>query len=144
MLIQSLRDTPEAERKDVLMQHISAMIKDILELNSTETFEPEQRLSELGLHSRVVIELKGRLETAFSVDLPVTLFFQHSTLEMLTTHLLTKVLQLAASRQVLPTTPVKQLNSEPMILERLEQLSEEEAEVRILEKIAEVEKRMKP
>lgn len=146
LLIRRLQAMPESNRHETLMQYISGLIRDIVDLDATEWFAPTQRLFELGLQSRNIIELKDRLEFAFSIRLPVTLFFQHSTLELLTTNLLTEALGLAPRSQTpcMPTSPNSQKHDLPLDLEELQQLSEADAETRVLEKIAEVEKRMAP
>jgi hypothetical protein len=118
------------------------MLRDLLAWDASERFRPDQRLFELGLQSRNVVELKDRLEATFAVGLPVTLFFRQTTLEMLTTHLLTVVLKLAPPSQTPPHTPLKPFV--PIAMEQLERLSEAEAEARLLDKLAEVQKRIEP
>jgi acyl carrier protein len=125
----------------MLLNYISGAIREIVHLDSSEIWRQEQKLFELGLRSRNLIELKVRLETAFSVDLPVTLFFAYSTLGSLTDYLLREALELSSSSQAQMEATSKPSNHESRILDDLEQLSDHQAEARLLKKIAELERR---
>ena len=141
MILQQLKNTPEAKRPDVLLNYISGLIGEIVDLASTEVWQREQKLFELGLRSRNLIELKVRLETVFSVDLPVTLFFAYSTMGTLTDYLLTEVLQLTSEKSVNADGAFAPRDSTTKELKRIEELTEEEAEVLLLKKISEVDKK---
>ena len=141
MILEQLKKTPEANRPDVLLNYISGLIGEIMDFDSTEIWQPEQKLFELGLRSRNLIELKVRLETVFSVDLPVTLFFAYSTMGTLTDYLLTEVLQLTPEKSVNSDGAFTTRDSTIKELKRVEELTEEEAEVLLLKKISEVDKK---
>ena len=141
MILQQLKNTPEAKRPDLLLNYITGAIREIAHLDSSEMWRREQKLFELGLRSRNLIELKVRLEAVFSVDLPVTLFFVYSTMGTLTDYLLTEVLQLTSEKSVNADVALTTRDSTKKELTRVEELTEEEAEVLLLKKISEVDKK---
>ncbi|MDH3601379.1 MAG: phosphopantetheine-binding protein [Candidatus Tectomicrobia bacterium] len=143
-VLQLLRMTPAAKRRQVLIEQIDAMVQHIHQAERTQPLQAAQKIFELGLPSLMLIELKHRLEQAFTAELPVTLFFEHVTLEMLATHLLTEVLQLTPDRPEHEAGPAPPADDESKAVEELAQLSDEEVEARLLERIAELEGRLDP
>jgi acyl carrier protein len=91
--LQQLKAASEPQRQALVQDHIGAIVREIVGAGSAERFGPGQKLFELGLKSLDLIELKHRLEDSFSLEVPVTLFFAHSTVEKLTHHLLSELLR---------------------------------------------------
>ena len=147
MLLKRLTESTGPERRNLLLSHIAETIRGLIGSSSLVQWAPAQNLMELGLKSLDLIDLKDRLESDFSVELPVTLFFSYSTLGALTDHLLSEVLQLHDDRRgrraVSMAGPSPGSAAEITSLERLEKLSDEDAEIGLLEKIADLEKRLK-
>jgi hypothetical protein len=142
-LLQNLHRTPAFKRQEILMGHIGAMVQDIRRVELTDPLRADRKVFELGLPSLQLIELKHRLEQLFAVELPVTLFFEHVTLEMLTRYLLSEVLQLAPGRQAPGAGQAPAMDDESRRMEELAQLSDEEAEARLLQRMAESARRLK-
>ena len=125
-------------RATVLLDAIGEMINLVLARESKVSVGPEQRLFELGMGSLLVIELRQRLEAALAVELPVTVFFKQTTLGELVAYILSEVTESApaASRRPaqVPASP------SPLDAEAIERtiasLSDEQAEVALLAKIA--------
>jgi acyl carrier protein len=141
--LQVLRDAPEGSRRALLLDHLRVMIREILGLDFTRPLKPEQKLFEVGLKSRQLIELKSKLETAYAIDMPVTLFFAYSTLGALTEHLLAEFLKMSAASQAQPTA-ISSEASRPTVGDAdIGQLSEEEAEARLSARISELQKRIR-
>ena len=147
MLLQRLSESTEPERRGLLLSHIAGTIRGLLGSKSVVNLAPTQNLLELGLRSLDLIDLKDRLEIDFSVELPVTLFFSYSTLGALTDHLLSEVLRFDDDRRgssvVSAAGPKPRSAAEITSLARLEQMSDADAEIGLLEKIAELEKKLK-
>jgi hypothetical protein len=143
-LLQNLHRTPAFKRQEVLMEHIGAMVQDIRRVEMTEPLQADRKVFELGLPSLQLIEFKHRLEQLFAVELPVTLFFEHVTLEMLTRYLLSEVLQLALGGPAPGAAQAPAVDDESRRMEELAQLSDDEAEARLLQRMAEAERRLEP
>jgi hypothetical protein len=143
-LLQSLQRTPAFKRQEVLMEHMGVMVQEIRRVELTEPLRADRKVFELGLPSLQLIELKHRLEQLFAVELPVTLFFEHVTLERLTGYLLSEVLQLAPDSQAPVAGQAPAVDEESRLVEELAQLSDEEAEARLLRRMAESERRLEP
>jgi acyl carrier protein len=143
-LLQNLRRTPAFQRQEVLMEHIGALVQEIRQVEMTEPLQADRKVFELGLPSLQLIEVKHRLEQLFAVELPVTLFFEHVTLEMLTRYLLSEVLQLAPGQPAPGAGQVPTLDDESRRMAELAQLSDEELEARLLQRMAESDRRLEP
>jgi acyl carrier protein len=144
--LSRLRGASEPERRALLLGHIVDTVRSVLGSRSSVPPTPQQKLFELGLKSLDLIELKDRLENDLKVELPVTLFFAYATLGGLTDHLLPEVLRLAAQedprRDAPEAGPAERPAAESERLVRLAEISEEEAERRLLERISDLERRI--
>jgi len=117
------------------------MLSDILGGDGNLEVSSRQKIFELGLGSLVIIELKLRLERSFAIrDLPVTLFFKHSSVGELADYLLTLALSHDRVPPVAPRAPTPD-RANRTGLEEIENISEEQAEARLLEKLAQLEKK---
>lgn len=141
-LLQNLRMTPAFKRQDVLMEHLGTLVQAIRQVELTEPLPADRKVFELGLPSLQLIEFKHRLEQLCAVELPVTLFFEHVTLERLTRYLLSEVLQLAPGRQPPGAGQAPGVDNASRRMEELAQLSDEEAEARLLQRMVELDRRL--
>ena len=133
-----LRDTPRTLRRALLLDRINAMLVDIVGRDDLDSLSETQRFFELGVGSLVIVELKGRLESALDVDdLPVSLFFKHASVGELADHLLTTVAPAAEPEAESSTTPEAASGT---LESELAELSEEEAEARMLAKLDELDR----
>lgn len=147
MLLHRLKEVCGLDRRALLLNQIGSMVREILQWDSSEPFRAQQKLFELGLKSLDLIELKDRLESDLMVELPVTLFFSHSTLGGLTEYLLSEVLRFDADgsngRNTSEPDRVESSAAEIERPARPEELSEEDAERALLERISDLEGRLK-
>jgi len=146
-LLQRLREASGPERRTLLLTHLVERVRGVLGPGSSLSPTPHQKLFEIGLKSIDFVELKDRLERDFRVELPVTLFFAYSTLGGLTEHLLSVILTPDAGgahlRDAAPPGTAESSMVEMERLARLEDLSDQDAERGLLERIADLEKRLK-
>jgi NADPH:quinone reductase-like Zn-dependent oxidoreductase/acyl carrier protein len=86
-LLQRLRATPAPQRptalRDALAQHALA----VLGLAAGTPLDSRVPLKDMGLDSLMAVELRNALARAFGAALPVTLLFDHPTLQALAQHL---------------------------------------------------------
>lgn len=147
MLLHRLKEVSGPDRRALLLNQIGSRVREILQWDSSEPFRSQQKLFELGLKSLDLIELKNRLESDLAVELPVTLFFSYSTLGGLTEYLLSEVLRFDADgskgRNTSEPDRVESSAAEIELPARPEELSEEDAERALLERISDLERRLK-
>jgi acyl carrier protein len=91
---QRLDSEPSGKRHQILLQFVREQAVKILALDSTQSIDDNQPLTELGLDSLMAVELRGLLTTELELsrNLPATLAFDYPTISALTDHLANEVL----------------------------------------------------
>jgi phthiocerol/phenolphthiocerol synthesis type-I polyketide synthase D len=96
-LSQRLRQTPPAERKEVLIDVLRQQVSLVMGLRPEDAPEPHRGLFELGMDSLLSLELKNRVQRAIRADFPATAVFDHPSIDALADYLLRDVLALAGT-----------------------------------------------
>jgi len=136
-LLEELRAAWPEQRRDRLLRHLSEQAAAVMGLGAAQApgLGVTDRIFELGLGSLQIVELKAHLEKAFEVELPVALFFSHTSLRELADHLLGEVLRLDDTT----ASPVPAAASEDSTDPRPLSGQTEDAEAALLRKIESVE-----
>ena len=130
-ILESLRHTPESDRKSILSAHVKMCARRVLGLQESAAIQNSVALQDMGLDSLMALEMRNELSQSLSLPLTAGLLFDYPSVDDLTKHLLGT---LAAS-----THPV----AEPTVLNdpgdtttaALQSLSEEEAELLLLQEL---------
>jgi acyl carrier protein len=130
--VELLRAASPADRKRRLLGFILAEVAQVLDLGP-QLPDTEQGFFEMGMDSLLTLEFKARLETAFAASLPATLIFDHPTIDALAAFLINKISDQAADDQ--PKIRVAQPELSRLRTAEIEQLSDEEAEALLLQKL---------
>ncbi|OBK76783.1 type I polyketide synthase [Mycobacterium sp. 1274761.0] len=69
-LLDVLADAPEADRPTVVAEHLGRIVADVFDC-AVSDIEPDDVLDDLGLDSMMAMDLRVRVNTIFSIDLPV-------------------------------------------------------------------------
>jgi NADPH:quinone reductase-like Zn-dependent oxidoreductase/NAD(P)-dependent dehydrogenase (short-subunit alcohol dehydrogenase family)/SAM-dependent methyltransferase len=123
---------PANERRPLLIAHIRDQVRRALGFDARYTIDDRQPLSDIGLDSLMAVELRNMLGASLAVQrsLPATLLFDYPTIDTLAGYLM-DALGLAP-RPAAPST-----NDESTALAaEIEQLSDAEAELLLLEELA--------
>ncbi len=133
-LLRSLSEALPSERADMLMAFARDQVAAVLRVAANAPIGPRQRLMDLGLDSLMAIELRNRLASGLGLgqSLPATLMFDYPTIEALAAYLDRDVLGLSIREALV--TPVEDADLSAAAA-RMEQMSEEEAEALLLEKL---------
>lgn len=69
-LIDILAATPDADRAAVIAEHVRGIVAAVFDCAPTD-IEPDDMLDDIGLDSMMAMEFRVRINTMFSIDLPV-------------------------------------------------------------------------
>ncbi|NTX60835.1 type I polyketide synthase [Myxococcus sp. CA051A] len=131
--VETLRAAERPKRAQLLETHLCEQAGHVLRL-APSRIDPQQPFGNMGLDSLMGLELRNRLEASLGLRLPATLVWRYPTVESLVEHL--------AEQLKLPiTTQAEQPRDEAAALEavlvnNVNQLSDEEAEALLAEKLA--------
>ena len=120
-----------SDRQNTLTIYILSQVRKIVGLKDLEAIDPDLGFSELGIDSLTSIELRNRLQNTLDCSLPSTLTLDYPTINHLTSYLLEK---LFPSEDLFDES----LPSDSLETTDIEQLSEAEAEVLLLEELAKI------
>jgi NAD(P)-dependent dehydrogenase (short-subunit alcohol dehydrogenase family)/acyl carrier protein len=134
-LVAQLTQLTLAAARARLLQEVLHTASLVLGLTDAAGLAPEERFFEKGMDSLMALDLADRLGRSLGKALPPTLIFDYPTAATLVTHLLELLgmTQTPAASPGLPTEPI------PRTTRDLTQLSEDELEALLLEKIQSVQ-----
>ncbi len=90
-LTRRLAETPEGERRQVVLAVVLAEVATVLGHVSVETVDPHHAFKELGFDSLTAVELRNRLSAIADLRLPATIVFDYPTPIALAGHLLDEI-----------------------------------------------------
>jgi NAD(P)-dependent dehydrogenase (short-subunit alcohol dehydrogenase family)/acyl carrier protein len=133
--LQKLEALPADEQEAFLIAAIQTEAAAVLEYPPSLMPEPEQGFFEMGMDSLMAVEVKNRLEKLTGRLLPSTLAFEYPTIRALADFLLAEIF--SSHDSVNTGTDIQEATeTDPDMTDRLESLSEDEAEALLMEKLA--------
>jgi acyl transferase domain-containing protein len=138
-LVRRLEEAPQSKRRVLLLAHVRDQVARVLGLGPAQPLELQQGLFDAGLDSLAVVELTTHLQVSLGRPLPATLVFDYPTIKALADYIAREVLSwdsLGASHT--ETQESSRIDDETTVT-KLEQLSEEEAEALLLERLKAIE-----
>jgi NAD(P)-dependent dehydrogenase (short-subunit alcohol dehydrogenase family)/acyl carrier protein len=130
-LREELRSMPAGAREEALSQYVAAEVGQVMLLGD-RAVDIRQGLFDMGMDSLMALELRNRVQAALDFELPSTLLFNYPTVEAIVGYLQSAVFgEEQATGSAPPPDNGDQLES---MLDRLEQLSDEEIELRLAER----------
>jgi len=132
----AVSNLPADERHELLLHQVRAIVNETLGRDSTETIEDTQGLFDAGLNSIGAQELAARLQLAVDAKLPATLIFNYPTIASLATFLEMEVCGLPDDA---PTLTVHQDDANHTSAADLDDLTDEQAEALLLERLRSLE-----
>lgn len=140
--LRQLKLTPSNELEEVVGDFVSHHVARILRLNPDQV-EDNHRLMDIGVDSLMAVELRNRLnkDLGLTEGLPATLIFDYPTVKAIAQYLVQTVLNQNSEVKPQPSSP-KQTGTEKIDIsvkqKEIESLSEQEAEARLLKKLADL------
>ncbi|WP_018262949.1 type I polyketide synthase [Methylobacterium sp. WSM2598] len=92
-LWEQLTLAPPASRKEILTDHISSLLEDILGSGSRDRFDLETNFMDLGVDSLVAVAFKNRIQKSFGshLKIPAMMVFDHPTIDGAADYLLARI-----------------------------------------------------
>jgi len=133
-LLKQLADTPSAQRKDILTEHIENQARLVMGIPPGKRIDRRLSLNEIGLDSLMAVELRNALSTLVGQRLHATLIFDYPTIESLANYIANDVMSPVLG-QGLPVEASMAGASIGKKADDLESLSEREAEALLIEEL---------
>jgi acyl transferase domain-containing protein/acyl carrier protein len=130
--LPTLRATAPAQQAGLLRDHVRAIAARVLGRDTARSIADTDKFFDLGLDSLMALEMRNLLQAALKCSLPSTLTFEYPTVSALTGYLM-ELLDLGPGKT--PAVPAAQ----DSVLTMIEHISEDEAEVRLHEKLRALE-----
>jgi 3-oxoacyl-[acyl-carrier-protein] synthase II len=125
------------QRSPLLIEYIRDQVINILGLDPSYPFNPKQGFFDAGLNSIAAVVLMNQLQTTLNRHLPAALVFEYPTAEALATYLVKEMFPQEHSH--LPHEKAQSNKDKHEItLDKIENLSEDEAEVLLIKKLEEI------
>jgi acyl carrier protein len=141
MLMERLKQAQPANRRVMLVQYLQGEVAQVLRFGSPAAVDTRHGFFDMGLDSLTAVELKQRLEREVGVNLPAATLFNYPTVETLVDHLIERVpgLEMAAVKEEAAANgrPAAGDASPADLLARIEQLSDEEVEQLLRDRLRE-------
>ncbi|MCM3904759.1 MAG: type I polyketide synthase [Pyrinomonadaceae bacterium] len=142
---QRLDEAEARERMSLLVDHVRSAVGRVLGHTQANDLDPQRGLFEMGMDSLMAVELSRSIQASLTQSIPLTVVFDHPTIESLARHLLTAVLQLESSspEHMVFSDPGLQAGSAGVVdngsvgrRQQIEELSEDEAMQLLAEKLS--------
>ncbi|OBF93747.1 polyketide synthase [Mycobacterium sp. 852002-51152_SCH6134967] len=133
-LLDALSKTPEAERLNVITDQVERLVAAVFDCAVTD-FANDDMLDDIGLDSMMAMDFRVRINTTFSIDLPVLEILKGVSVDSLAARVLDELQTIhgeAPAAEAVPPT-------EPAMDEDVDQLIDEMSEADLRELLAELE-----
>lgn len=116
-ILSVLAATPESERLAVVKEHVGRLVAAVFDCAVTD-FRSDAMLDDIGLDSMMAMDFRVRINTAFSIDLPVLEILKGVSVDSLAIRVLTE-LEAIHSEEPAPTAPAAEPAAPENDVERL-------------------------
>ncbi|MEO5347507.1 MAG: type I polyketide synthase, partial [Magnetococcus sp. YQC-9] len=128
-LRQELHNAPEGARRELLVDHIRALVAKVLGIPNLERVLPHVQLFDLGIDSLTAVELKNKLEAEVGLSLGSSLVFNYPTIDALANFLMSSLFPVSGEPAATGAQPAA------AEAQAVAALSEDEAEALLLQEL---------
>jgi acyl carrier protein len=137
-ILENLEAASESDRQSILIAYLQTEIAKVL--GASQLPDPHRGFFDMGIDSLMAVDLKTRLETSLNCTLPATLLFESPTIKDLAEYIGKEVLKWNPPKADEPVN--LQVEKQALAVSEIEQLSEDEVEASIAERLAQLESLM--
>lgn len=138
--LSRFEQTHSTHRRSLLLAFIREQVLNILGLDQSYTLKPQDRLFDIGINSIGAVHLANNLQNALGHPIHPILIFNYPTVESLTDYLASHVLMLGTKSASTYRLEDDVDTREEQVYEKIEQLSEDDAEALLVRKLESIEK----
>jgi len=142
-LLRKIEEAQPINRRSILLKFLRDQVLKILGLDPSYPLKPQDRLFETGLDSIGAVDLMNILQNSLGRSFPSTLIFDYPTIEALSNYLSRKVLSIDLAVTSNPRSERDADAGKTVIPTNFAHLSENDAEVLLIEKLQALEKDLK-
>lgn len=122
-LLNKLKNSPESERKDMLINYIQKLSAQILGFNDYSKVSVTIPLMEQGFDSLMSVKLRNEIYNLTEKELPITFLFNYPTIEKASNYILENVLDLSGN--LIDKNKLSEVKSKTVNLETTEDILDE-------------------
>jgi len=137
--LDTLASTPIRQRSRLVIELLNQMLTSALRMAPDHQIDPLERLFDLGVDSLIAIELKNKLQTVLQRPVSSTLLFDYPSLEALSKHILTELVNNVDDAAIESPTRVDATSPQQEEMTNLDALSEEAAEEELLKALNQIQ-----
>ncbi|CAJ1511101.1 type I polyketide synthase [[Mycobacterium] burgundiense] len=104
-ILDVLAATPEADRPSMVAEHVQRVVAAVFECAPSD-IEPEAMLDEIGLDSMMAMDFRVRINTMFSIDLPVLEILRGVSVNSLSARIVAELHSIHGTATAADATPV--------------------------------------
>lgn len=79
-ILEQVKSTPPEEQEKVISRHVQLLVIKILGFDTSQSFDPQCTLTDLGMDSLMAVELKNKVDADFGVNIPLTYFIEEASI----------------------------------------------------------------
>jgi acyl transferase domain-containing protein len=140
-VLMMLATIPEAERRAVISDHLRQIVATVFDCGIDDV-EPDDMLDDIGLDSMMAMEFRVRINTTFSIDLPVLEILRGVSINSLADRVLAELHFIHG--QVAASTPEATAPQPADVDDELDQLMAELSDTELQELLAQLEAQSEP
>ena len=135
-LLSRMRAAPAKQRRAILASHVRAEVARVMGLRAADAVDVRRGLFDMGMDSLMALDLRSRLQAALGREIPATVAFEFPTIEAITGFLAEQLALETGAEPGAPIVPQPAGEAHADLLERVRQLSDEEVERRLGQKVS--------
>jgi acyl carrier protein len=131
-----LEEAPLGDRYRLMMTEVVQVVLSVMRLEADDRVDHTKGFFEMGMDSLMAVELAQCLEDRLGRGISTDSVFNHPTVEALSEYILLEILKLEFTSKITSKSLQPDLDTEAILLAKIEKLSESEAEALLRERLA--------
>jgi len=134
-LLETLRQAPTRQRRDLMLAHVQQQAMDVMRLDSRDAVDWRRGLFDVGMDSLMALELKNRLQASLGLAIPSTLAFTYPDVHAISGYLVERLFPAAAPADVVSAEASEIEHRVVVATTQIQDLDESEIEALLSRKV---------